>query len=582
MNEQVTFRTEIISRSVLFCSLFLHFCTCYAEESTNIQSNPSTIDAYSESQSIDVKNETSRLKKIRKVNVRVHPIFDESNPRENNFLFRLANRLHIGTDIDVIKNDLLFDEGSHYDPNVLYESERILRTRRYLNRAKVSVDDVSDVDGNSDAKSNEEKSVDVNVDVHEVWTLVPALGFSRSGGSNDYSFGFKDSNFLGYGKSFNLAYNKSDERSGELFEYKDPNTGWHQAKLGLAYEDNSDGSRQFFSFERPYFSLATPSAGGVEYEEHDREESYYDLGDEVDSYQHLSKNTSVFYGAKLALSNENNIQRLDLGYLEEDDTFFFVPSASNTIALPQNRLFKIAWVEYQYIQNNFSRFENIQQINQVEDINFGIQSDLRLGYVYSPIDRYDESVYMRSQLSDGIMLNENNILLAKTAISGFYKDEVYNGVLSVRLDYHWQNIKHGQFYMGVNAARGLRLFADKSLVMGGDFGLRAYPDNYQFGDKRYLINLEQRFYGQREWLSLFYMGFAIFYDEGRAWGNSASPQSQDGRLRDVGFGLRFSGTRNGSREEGARNVLHVDFAHPLDGDDELSDVEISVRVRKSF
>jgi len=118
--------------------------------------------------------------------------------------------------------------------------------------------------------------------------------------------------------------------------------------------------------------------------------------------------------------------------------------------------------------------------------------------------------------------------------------------------------------------------------MGGDFGLRGYPDNYQFGDKRYLVKLEQRFYGQREWLSLFYMGFALFYDEGRAWGNSASAQNQDGRLRDAGFGLRFSGTRNGSREEGSHNVLHVDFAHPFDGDDELSDVEISVRVRKSF
>lgn len=537
---------------------------------------PATKNSYDTSSALTLASikplgtEQKAYGKIKKVNIRIHPIFDESKPEENNFLFRLANRLHIGTDVDVIKNDLLFKEGSEYNTDTLYESERILRTRRYLNRAKVSVDNQDD------------EGVDVNIDVNEVWTLVPTLGFSRSGGNNDYSFGFKDSNFLGYGKSFNITYNKSDERSGELFEYIDPNTGWHQTRMGLAYENNSDGSRQFFSFERPYFSLTTPSAGGVEYEEYDREESYYDLGDEVDTYRHFSKNTEIFYGSKLSLSNEDNVHRLNVGYLEQDDTFFSIPSAPNSVPLPQNRLFKITWAEHQYIQNNFSRFENIQQINQVEDINFGVQSKLRLGYVYSSIEEYDESLYMRGQLSDGIMLNENNILLLKTAFSGFYKDEIYNSVISARLDYHWSNIKHGQFYIGIKGGRGVRLFADQFLVMGGGFGLRGYPDNYQSGDKRYLINFEQRFYGQREWLSLFYMGAAIFYDEGRAWGNSASPQSQDGRLRDVGFGLRFSGTRNGSREEGARNVLHVDFAHPLDGDDELSDVEISVRVRKSF
>jgi len=559
-------------RFILFYSLIVPYY-CYSNELLDADSGDKAKYASVDAQvSYPIENDESviELKKIRHINFNINPIFDESNPKENNFLFRLANRLHIGTKIVAIKNDLLFDENSHYDADTLYESERILRTRRYLNRSKISV------------KNQDEENVDVDVDVNEVWTLVPAISFSRSGGSNDYSFGMKDSNFLGYGKSFNITYNKSDERSGELFEYTDPNTSWHQTRLEIAYENNSDGSRQFFSFFRPYFSLATPSAGGVEYEEYDREESYYNQGDEVDTYRHLSTNIEVFYGSKISLSNQDNIHRVNLGYSEEDDTFSSIPFEANDDPLPENRIFNIVWAEYQYIQNRFSRFKNIQQINQVEDINFGFQTKLRAGYAYSSIDQYNESFYISSTASHGVMLSKDNILLAETAIGAFYNDEIYNGVLSARLDYHWSNIKHGQFYIGIKGARGLRLFADKSLGMGGDFGLRGYPDNYQFGDKRYLINLEQRFYGQREWLSLFYMGAAIFYDEGRAWGNSVSPQSQDERLRDVGFGLRFSGTRNGSREEGARNVLHVDFAHPLDGNGELSDVEISVRVRKSF
>jgi outer membrane protein assembly factor BamA len=541
-------------------SLLLGF-NCYAEQSVdgNEPSAKSTID-----------KTISKNNTIKKISIRIHPIFDESKPKENNFLFRFANRLHVGTDIDVIKNDLLFGEGSLYDKDILYESERILRTRRYLNSASITVAD------------KDAENVEVNVDVNEVWTLVPTLGFSRLGGSNDYSAGFKDSNFLGYGKSFNVTYNKSDERSGELFEYVDPNTGWHQTGLGLAHEDNSDGSRHFFSFERPYFSLSTPNAGGFIYEEYDREESYYNDGDEIDSYRHFSQQTEFFYGARIN-SDEDNIKRLNIGYSEQDDTFSTIESQTGIVDPPQNRLFKIAWVEYQTIQNQFSRFKNIRQINRVEDINFGWQTALKLGYVYSPLYQYNNSIYLENSLSRGLMLNNKSLILGGASLSGFHKeDEIYNGVVNARLAFHWKNMESGQFYLSVKVSRGLRLFADEFLVMGGDFGLRGYPDNYQSGDKRYLVNIEQRFYGKKEWLSLFYMGFVLFYDEGRAWGNSASPQAQGERLRDLGFGLRISGTRNGSREEGSHNVLHVDVAHPFDGGDVLSGMEISVRVRKSF
>ncbi len=510
-------------------------------------------------------------KTIKKVNVRIHPIFDESNPKENNFLFRLANKLHINTDIDVIKNDLLFSENSPYDENLLYESERILRTRRYLNSASVTLD------------SENEEGVEVGVDVNEVWTLVPKLGFSRSGGENDYSVGFKDSNFLGYGKSFEISYNKSAERQGELFEYYDPNTGWYQTRLGLAYENNSDGSREYFSFIRPYFSLETPKAGGVSYEKHDRQEGYYDKGRQVDSYRHLSKKTEMFYGFRLSKSDRNYIYRWNIGYTEYKDNFFTLESEPVIIAPPSDREFNIIWTEHHYIQNQYSRYENIDQINRVEDINLGWQSQLRLGYVDSPYPEYDGSAYSQGWVAKGIVLGKNSLLKLSSQISGFYKSgEIYNGVTHADIDYHWKNFKHGQFFVGLKGSRGLRLFSDRSLSAGGGYGLRAYPDQYQAGDKRYLASIEQRFYGQRECLSLFYMGYVLFYDHGRAWGNSASPQTQDGTLRDIGFGLRFSGTRNGSREEGAHNVLHIDFASPLDGDDDLSSVEVSIRVRRSF
>ncbi|MDF1692874.1 MAG: hypothetical protein P1U47_10895 [Zhongshania sp.] len=74
---------------------------------------------------------------IDSINIVVKPIFDENNPKESNWLFRLANRLHIPTRKKVIRDDLLFKVGSPIDQNLLNSSERSLNTRRYLNQAKV-------------------------------------------------------------------------------------------------------------------------------------------------------------------------------------------------------------------------------------------------------------------------------------------------------------------------------------------------------------------------------------------------------------------------------------------------------------
>jgi hemolysin activation/secretion protein len=136
--------------------------------------------------------------------------------------------------------------------------------------------------------------------------------------------------------------------------------------------------------------------------------------------------------------------------------------------------------------------------------------------------------------------------------------------------------------MSWEATRGKNLFADQYLYLGGNSGLRGYTDFYQDGDRRYLFSLEQRFYGRREWLSLFYLGYAFFYDQGRTWGDSLAGQVADRELRDFGFGLRFSGTRVGGQDQSRSNILHLDVAKPLDGDSDISDIQWILKVKSSL
>ena len=64
-------------------------------------------------------------------------IFDESDPRENNWLYRWANRLHVTSKADVISSQILISSGQDYEPRLTEETSRLLRQRKYLYDADV-------------------------------------------------------------------------------------------------------------------------------------------------------------------------------------------------------------------------------------------------------------------------------------------------------------------------------------------------------------------------------------------------------------------------------------------------------------
>src|SRR5207245_10448568 len=95
------------------------------------------------------------------------------------------------------------------------------------------------------------------------------------------------------------------------------------------------------------------------------------------------------------------------------------------------------------------------------------------------------------------------------------------------------------------------------LLLGGDTGLRGYPRNYQSGDRRALLNVEERVYTDWYPFRLFRVGGAVFYDRGRAWGGPGESPSSARWLSDGGLGLRLLSARSYFG-----HVLHVDLAFP--------------------
>ncbi|MGH8270516.1 MAG: hypothetical protein ACRES1_10645, partial [Steroidobacteraceae bacterium] len=124
---------------------------------------------------------------IGRIEIHNENIFDLSNPKDDNWLFRLADRLHPVTRQRTISDQLLFHAGDRYSRHLLDESARILRANPYFYDA--SVQPVAYHDG----------KVDILVVTHDVWTLNPGFNFSRSGGKSTTGFQIEEINTLGTG-----------------------------------------------------------------------------------------------------------------------------------------------------------------------------------------------------------------------------------------------------------------------------------------------------------------------------------------------------------------------------------------------
>jgi hypothetical protein len=69
----------------------------------------------------------------------------------------------------------------------------------------------------------------------------------------------------------------------------------------------------------------------------------------------------------------------------------------------------------------------------------------------------------------------------------------------------------------------------------------------------------------------------VFYDTGRAWKGESQNTVNAGWLRDVGFGLRLLSARTSKG-----NVLHADFAFPLDPDPSIDKVQFLLKTKVAF
>jgi len=493
--------------------------------------------------------------RIGTITVRTGEIFDVGDPRENHAPYRLANRLHRNTRDGAVQANLLFRSGDRYQARLLRETERNLRQLDFLREPRVRP--VAWHDG----------LVDVLVETHDVWTLQIGPSFARSGGRNEASIEVKDVNLFGFGKTLAVGYSKGVDRSSTYFDWRDPAVFLSRWKDAIHWANNSDGHDRSVQLYRPFYSLDVRHAGGLTVADGTGTDTRYRLGEEYDHYRHALRLFDAQGGWSSGLRS-GHVLRLTGGWHSENDTFSpeftGTPPVNAALApIPADRDLVYPYLQLDWLTDAFQTTRNREQIARTEDLQFGPTAFLQLGYAAPAFGADRHALVASGRVGNTWQLSLRQQLVTGAGFSGRLQDGRVADLRSgLDVAWYWRTSHRTLSHARVGGDSGQALDLDHYFLLGGDNGLRGYPLRYQQGSGRVRFTIEERIFTDWSIWRLFDVGGAVFFDAGRTYGSNPIGAPQLGWLRDLGLGLRL-----GNNRSSLGNVIHIDLAAPLDGED---------------
>jgi len=503
---------------------------------------------------------------IGNVEIDIRNIFDQSDPRENNGLFRLANHLHVRTKHATIQAQLLFASGDKYKARKLAETERALRLLSYVYDAKIVPVRYS------------HGKVDIKVITKDVWTLSPGISFGRSGGTNATNFNLQDSNFLGWGKTLQVSRSSTVDRTSDTAAWTDPNILGSRWTSALIYVNSSDGSERSLQVAHPFYSLDAPWSTKVTALSYDRTISRYNLGNIVDQFNDSQGSYELSGGVSNGLI-DGWTRRYTFGMRYDNNVFLPTPVTSMPAkVLPPDRTLSYPFVGFDFLQDKYKKAGDQNEIGRTEDLYFGTEISGEVGYSNEAFGADRNAIMLVAKALRGIELTElQQLFLTSDFSSRIEEGRARNLIADVGAKYYWRWRPDWLLYAELSGTVTDSLDPDMQLLLGGDNGLRGYPLRYESGTSRALLTVEQRVFTDWFPFRLARVGGAIFADVGRTWGNGVIGNSDPGLLKDVGFGLRLGNSRTG-----LGNVLHIDLAFPLNDISGIQKVQFLVQTMRSF
>lgn len=522
-----------------------------------------------------------------------HSVFDTDEMSEGTrfvWVYELANTLHMDTDRDFIADEILFAEGDCYDPEILAESERLLRRHGFI--AQVDVFGLRQADG----------SWHVVVDTKDEWTTKLNVRFQVDEAFEFVGADITEENLLGRGHLAGFFYRERDEQrdiGARLFTPR---------LLGTRLDARLEGGRtrdgSFFQQELFYpFVGEVGRLAGREVVLRSDDIFPYAVGEgglegEPDASHLLLPFERQLVEVTVAarIGRPGNLTVLGLGLSDETLEFPDFPGGLRvardgdfggddaTLESQEDRIRPQTLhrsgtrVNLLFGQRNvrFVQRRGLDALRGVQDVEVGTDVGLTVGRsigVLATGEGEPASLYTRLRAFGGFATSSlvANVSLAaegQNLLSGGRAGTGWrNQLLEVDGLLYWQRAERRHTLLArVSGAGGWDMTLPFQLTLGGPQGVRGYSDRDFPGARRLVLTVEERVYVPWPFPEVFDLGFTAFADAGRVWaGDVPFGRSTDWKAS-VGAGLRVG------FPAGTRGVGRLDLAWPLESGAGLGDV----------
>ncbi len=468
-------------------------------------------------------------------------VFHEAQDEDGLWVYRFANKLHVQTREDIIRQELLFVPGDSLDPKILAETERNLRNLIFIRDAKIET--VPADDG----------TVDVRVRTFDAWSMVLELSFAKVGNEFTWGVGASERNLLGRGKQLEFTFRHGLERDSTNFFYRDRRVGGSRVAATIGYSDLSDGGRGQLSLLKPFHSLQTQWAFSFRLLGFDQLAPLYFNGERVIDLRHIRRFGEIDVARAVRRTGTSAV-RLHLGYRKQED------EVEGTL-----RDFGVLQIGISTEQHRFLKLTHVNRFEVAEDFNLGNRASAFFGASTPALGGEPGTAYFLF-LSEqvGAELGIGHFIRGRATWRVRHRRGGWENSLAVfRLDYVNKMAPRRTFLALARLLYGNNLDPEVQLTLGAHNGLRGYPVFQFAGDRSLLFSAEKRFFIADEVFRLASFALGVFADAGYAWPRPVRMSLSDLR-GDVGVGLLIGRNRLSASRPGVRFDLAYAL-HPVVG-----------------
>ena len=484
------------------------------------------------------QEQSDSAKYIRSIQIHRENVFPDSLEK-NSFIYGLANDLHVVTKENVVRNELLFKEGDSLDQDITAETERNLRQLDFLDENRIRIDTVA-ID-----------SVDIHIYTQDQWSTVVSYIVESGGGYTQLGGSIEEVNFLGLGKMlYAEGIHESDVGWAWSFLYDDPQLFGSRWKSYAGFSTGPLLNSIKASIYRPYISIDTRWAGGFGGYYWDETQRLFHKGIEISRLKY--KTEGAYINVSRAFGKRYRRRSIEIGFDYQKREFKPIEGQTTT-PLPDDELIMATSLTGSLENIKYVKTKQINRFRRTEDLKMGWVADVTVTRVGFPVAKGEKRWEVDLEYRHAFQLFKSHFLFSYI---GYQTQFFKNTIGRFMLRYYAKIFPMQTWAFNMQWKVADELEESRQFLLGGNSGLRGFRAREFSGDKKFVMNLENRIFTS---INLFTLSFGgvVFFDAGHVW-----KRTQRINLKQINYSVGF-GLRIGFTKGAGAPVMRIDFGYPL-------------------